>query len=263
MTARFRIDPAPTSEQNGLANLLPAQPEGNRRQWMGEASERPLRLVAEAFEPFDNEAIFIPEGYEENYAYPLIVWVAGPDAGEIELHRIMSQVSTRNYMGVLFRGTDEELAAIRVPKADHDELLQACEQRLFQTVRRVRRMFHIHTERVFVAGFDQAGSLALQLGLQRPEWFAGMAAFAGRLPETPQLLARFDELRGKRVFLGAGQRDRDMPVTEVTRASRLLQSAGLRVCTRTYDADHEITRSMLTELDRWVMREIYQPAVAG
>src|SRR5690242_12624947 len=49
------------------------------------------------------ESIFIPEGYEPNYAYPLIVWMVGPhDNKRAELKRVMPAISTRNYLGLSF-----------------------------------------------------------------------------------------------------------------------------------------------------------------
>jgi phospholipase/carboxylesterase len=124
----------------------------------------------------------------------------------------------------------------------------------------MRRVHHVHSERVYLAGFGTAGTFALALGLTRPEWFAGLAAFGTRMPEVSHLLSRLDEIRGLRVFLGAGQRDRTVPTAEVSRVSRLLQSAGLRVCHRLYESGHELTRAMLVELDRWVMKDLWEPA---
>jgi hypothetical protein len=40
-------------------------------------------------------------------------------------------------------------------------------------------------------------------------------------------------------------------------------SQNFRVCTRLYDAGHELSADMLAEVNRWVMAEIYgKPAVA-
>jgi predicted esterase len=86
-----------------------------------------------------------------------------------------------------------------------------------------------------------------------------MICLGGRFPITPHSLRRYRDLRGKRVLLGAGSRDRKVSVEETVEASRLLHAAGMRVCTRVYDASHQLTKPMLTDIDRWVMQEVCQP----
>ena len=210
------------------------------------------------------DSIFIPEGYEPNYAYPLIVWITHPGDDKAELHRRMSEISTRNYFGIalcapepLFGAATDDTTA-----SEADYCLVEFEEQLFDTVSQLRQDFHLHTERVFLAGFGTAGTLALRLGLHRPEWFAGVAAFAGQFPDAPHVLSRFRDLQGKRVLLGRGRMDSDVSLEESVQTTRLLHAAGLRVCHRTYEAGHEITRTMLAEIDRWVMREILSPVEA-
>lgn len=226
----------------------------------GFTPEQPPRNVAlDLCDPLPADQVYVPDGYEPNYAYPLMVWLLPADAGRFELHRLMAQVSNRNHLGLAVRLEAADLKAIETGMGA-DEVLAANASRLLQTVRRLRRVHHVHSERVYLAGFGTAGACALALGLSRPEWFAGLAAFGSRMPEVAHLLSRLDEIRGLRVFLGAGQRDRTVPTAEVSRVSRLLQSAGLRVCHRLYESGHELTRAMLVELDRWVMKDIWEPA---
>lgn len=227
------------------------------------------------------ESIFVPEGYEPNYAYPLILWVLDPASGEHELCRLMAQISTRNYFGLSLRTplaggkTTAPSNATSMPNSsdvsgapgegapvDEDASMWEFEQQLLETVQRVRSEYHIHSERVYLAGFDAAATLSLRLGLRRPDWFAGVAAFAAKFPNTPHPLSRFRDLRGKRVLLGWGERDPEAASIN-HRTGRMLHSAGMRVCLRTYDAGLEITRPMLLDVDRWVMREIYEPAMVG
>jgi predicted peptidase len=44
----------------------------------------------------DAVAYFAPEGYEANYAYPLVVWLHNAGGDERQLARVMPLVSTRN-----------------------------------------------------------------------------------------------------------------------------------------------------------------------
>ena len=251
MTARFSLthdsrQPSPELSHVELTALLTAA--------RGTSSLPTLSAPAAELQQLTAEDVFIPEAYEPNYAYPLIVWLLDENENPAELPKRMRQISTRNYFGAALRCS--------VPVADDVEGFTALQQRLADLALRSRCEFHIHSERIFVAGFDRHGTTALQLCLARPDWLAGAAVLGGQLPEMPRLLHRFRDLRGKRVFLATGDRDELAPAADLRRTSRLLYTAGLRTCGRLIDAGHEITRSMLVEVDRWVMQEIHRPAVA-
>jgi len=191
----------------------------------------------------DSDEVFIPENYEANYAYPLLVWLTSPAQPKMRLSMLMQMVSERNYFGV------------SVPVADSDQI----ETQLFETFGRLRRRFHLNTERVYLIGFGESGSQALETGLSQPGWFGGVAALSAGWPERPHLLARFRELRGKRVLLGIDDRDGVSIVSDVLYAQQLLRSAGMHVTALASGAGPERYRSLLRELDRWVMQGIEQP----
>ncbi|MGE5194257.1 MAG: hypothetical protein ACM3U2_17325 [Deltaproteobacteria bacterium] len=193
--------------------------------------------------PLDADEIFVPEHYEPNYAYPLIAWLAPPAGSNGLLKRLMRTVSERNYFGV------------SVPLTDPDQI----EQILFETFRRLRRRYHLHTERVYLLGFGEEGTQALQTMLSQPAWFAGAAAISSRCPETPRLLARYNELRGKRVLLGVGERDSAAVVSDALYMQQLLWSAGMHVTALAGSAGRDADRSLLREVDRWIMQAIEQP----
>jgi phospholipase/carboxylesterase len=129
--------------------------------------------------------------------------------------RIMRMVSERNYFGVA------------LPIVDTNRV----EEQLQAAFTRLRRRYHLHTERVFLVGIGEAGTQALATGLGRPEWFGGVAAISSPWPDAPRLLARYDELRGKRVLLGVDDRDDEALVCGVERAQKLLWTAGMHVTT--------------------------------
>ena len=189
-----------------------------------------------------DDEVFVPDHYEPNYAYPLIAWLHSPGQAAPNWKRLMRLISERNYVGV------------SIPVGDAEE----SERQVFETVARVRKRFHLHTERVYLLGFEEAGTHALQLALTRPDWFGGVAAVSARFPKIARPLARYDELRGRQVFLARCERDHAVLAGEVRRTQKLLWSAGMRVtcCTSSADDGHA---GLLREIDRWIMREIEQP----
>ncbi len=200
-------------------------------------------------------ALFVPENYEPNYAYPLIIWLHGAGGNERELQSVMDGISPQNYLGMAFRGSLPSLD--RVPYgwgwSQSDRALMQFENKLYHSVRQLRREYNIHSERILLAGFDQGATLAQRLLLDRPEWFAGAAAFCGPFPNVKTPLLRFRGLQGKRLLLGTGSHDRVALPGEMMRTRRLLHAAGMEVSTTLSDSAHELTPEMLRELNHWAM----------
>jgi len=71
-----------------------------RRRMVGDTARldpRPLDLGSPG-------KIFMPEGYEPNYAYPLVIWFHSCASSEWELDGVASSLSLRNYVAMALRG---------------------------------------------------------------------------------------------------------------------------------------------------------------
>lgn len=211
--------------------------------------------------PVEQPGVLIPEHYEHKYAYPLIIWVVdGKRTTTSQGVGLLSGISSRNYLGLVFRPdslTTNSDGSLTI--SDDPAALERDADRLRQQVTELRRSYHVHSERIFVGGAGLAGTWALQMGLQQPDWFAGLFSLGGGLPQQQRLLRNFRSLQGKRVLLSRGQRDLQWSSQQLRSATVLLHSAGMQLCERTYDTGADIIDPMLRDIDRWVMREIYQP----
>lgn len=194
----------------------------------------------------ESAAVFVPERYEPNYAYPLLAWLHNGAAGERDLQGLMRRVSTQNLLAVTI--ACRELPS-PLPPGAVGELIDL----ISGTLRRLKQRFHVHTERVYPIGFGNGGSLAMALLLERPGLFGGAVSLCGGLPNTKQPLFRFRELNRKPVLLAGASQDEHVPVADLVRTGRLLHAAGMSVTTRVYDAAHEMTPRMLRDVDRWVL----------
>ncbi|MBI5758888.1 MAG: hypothetical protein HZA46_10265 [Planctomycetales bacterium] len=265
LAAEVQLELATASNSPAAAGSFATKVATDRTMTPAAKSPAALDLAPALRDPQPIENLFVPEHYEPKYAYPLIVWLQADGTAASDFTKLMSQISSRNYFGFSLSGTTP--AANNNPDvlsiSSDDNPIVAVEERLFETVKQLRRDYHIHSERIFIAGFGDGATLALQLGLRRPEWFAGIASLAGQFPNMPLALNRFRDLIGKRVFLGTGSRNASCGETDLLRTGRLLHTAGLRVCTRFYDAGHELSADMLTEVNRWVMAEMYAPATGS
>ena len=204
-------------------------------------------------------AIFAPLHYESRYAYPLIVWLHGPGIDQQQLVRIMPSISMRNFMAVAPRGI---LADSIDPSGgsycweqtpDH---IQQAEQRIFDGIEVIGRKFHVLPRRVFLAGFDCGGTMALRVAMNHPRRFAGVLSLCGSFPSQGTPFRRLTEARKLPVFMAVGRDSTKYPPEAVCQDLRLLHSAGVSVMLRQYPCRHELTHQMLRDVNRWVIEQV-------
>ena len=176
-------------------------------------------------------AIHVPETYEEGYAYPLLIWLHGDGGNEAELPMVMDAISDRNYIGISFRA-NTRIGALPVSKYRWSMTMDEArffEEVLYCAVVRLRRSYHIHSERIAIAGCGAGATLALQTMLRRPNWFSGTAMLGGRMPALERPLLNFKQLSQKRVLQIADLSDPALDVTEFKQLRRVLHTTGMEV----------------------------------
>lgn len=206
-------------------------------------------------------AFFSPLHYERNYAYPLVIWLHGPNDDERQLKRIMPLVSMRNYVAVAPRGTvsmpdagdGEPSAHLGFAWSQSPDHILLAEHRVVQAMEAAQRKFNVSRSRVFLAGFGCGGTMALRLALNDPFTFAGAASFGGPFPSTLAPLGRLAAVRKLKLLLATGRDSIDYPPQAVCQHLRLFHSAGMAVCLRQYPCGDDLTTSMLGDMDRWIM----------
>src|SRR5262249_44644919 len=148
------------------------------------------------------------------------------DAGQSERDaiRVFPGISERNYIGLSLRGTKPIntvqyafgwARAVRARRAFVDGLHTA--------VCGLRQQRHINSERIFLIGAGHGGSVAWEIFLAHPEWFAGAAVLDGKFPWRNRPLRQYRQLQGKAAFLAGPEK------AEQDRTASLLHAAGLEV----------------------------------
>jgi len=207
-----------------------------------------------------SHCIFTPLHYERNYAYPLIVWLHGPNDDERQVSRVMPLVSLRNFVAVGPRGT------LRGPRsapgycwsqAEHQ--IAMAEQGVFSAIATARRWLNIAPRRIYLAGLGCGGTMALRLALNQPDRFAGVLSIQGPFPETLRPLGQLQAARRLQIFLATGRESQEYPEARVCSHLRLLHTAGMAVNLRQYPCGDDLTTNMLSDMDRWIMEQIAAP----
>jgi phospholipase/carboxylesterase len=233
------------------------------------------------------EARFIPQRYEPNYAYPLLVLFHGRGGDEAQMVHSMPAMSWRNYVGLGLRGTDpvvrregaagfswgpefarpDRRAPKPTPSEPDAEILRrvldgrspdrvdAIEDGVFSAVRQIRRSVHVHSERIFLVGCGEGAAVAYRLGLSYPERFAGVVAINGWIPGGFRPLARLSACRDLRILVVHGEWNARAPIQRARRQVATLRAGGLRVAFHAYPCAHRLTSPMLADVDTWLIKQ--------
>jgi phospholipase/carboxylesterase len=200
---------------------------------------------------------FLPTGYEPNYAYPLLVFFHGHGSNEEQVLRLAPRLSRRNYICIGLRGTHllGARANGRIGYAwQRDGQCDALmEDYVLSAVEQTRRSYHVHSERIYLAGVCEGASLAYRLGLLFPERFAGVVSLNGAMPRHGRPLLRLPEIRQLRVFIGHGIANALIPFGSARGDFELLYTAGLPIRLQAYPTNHRLHPDMLRDINRWIM----------
>ncbi len=234
------------------------------------------------------EARFIPQRYEPNYPYPLLVLFHGRGGDEHQLIQSMPAMSWRNYVGLGLRGPEpvtrrgrpsgygwgstfarpDRLLTNRGPIASDAEILRrvlsgegppdpfdTIVEGVFSAVRQLRRSVHVHSERIFLVGVGEGAAVAYRLGLTFPERFAGVVALNGWIPKGFRPLGRLKDCRDLKSLVVHGQWNNRAPISRAQRDVNLLRTAGLNVAFQSYPYGNRLTTPMLSDVDTWLIHQ--------
>lgn len=199
-------------------------------------------------------ATFAPIHYEDRYAYPLLVWLHGNGSSEQELRQVMPLVSMRNYVAIAPRGSwSDKRNRGRYGWRQTPDTIECAESRIGDCIAVAKRRFNIHEKRIFLAGRDSGGTMALRVAWNDPDRYAGVGAVNGPLPSHLSPLRRVNELRNLPCLLTTSQESTAYPESSVCRDLRLLHVAGCKVTIRHYPGPDGLTDIMLSDLNNWLM----------
>jgi phospholipase/carboxylesterase len=196
---------------------------------------------------------FLPLHYEPRYPYPLLVFFHGQGSNEEQILRLAPRLSRRNYIAIGLRGPVPVGAGNSFSWGD-SAAVSLVEDYLIRAVEQTRLTYHVHSERIYLAGFAEGATMAYRLGLTFPEKLGGIISLNGCMPRQDRPLLRLPEVRSLRVFIGHGIANPFVPLSLARADSRLLYSAGLDMEMNTYPTTHKLHPDMLRDVNRWIIK---------
>ena len=186
--------------------------------------------------------VFIPQGYEAGYDYPLLVWLSDPLGAPIDLGRCMARVSLRNFVAVEAAGGATAVC---------------------QAVDRVTDRLSIHPRRIWLVGQDAAGTEAFRIACRHPESFAGVVSLGGGFPLDESLFGRIGVVRRLPMLYCCTAADAAGAADRTDRMLRLFHAAGATLAMRIYPRRRDLATAALADVNRWLMDEICGSASAA
>ncbi len=178
--------------------------------------------------------VFVPQGYEPGYDYPLLVWLTDP-AAMFDLGRAMTRLSLRNFVAVQpGRG----------------------ETSCWRAIDRVVDRLSIHHRRMWLVGHRSGGTDAFRMACRHPEAFAGAVSLGGRFPLGEPVLGKLDMIRQMPLLLCSKASDVAAEPAALDRTLRLFHACGGTLAVRIYQKGNELSRTTLGDVNRWLMDEL-------
>jgi phospholipase/carboxylesterase len=199
---------------------------------------------------------FLPTDYQPRYPYPLVVLFHRHGGNEEQVGRLAPRLSRRNFIAISLRGPQSLGRCTRgrsafgwAPDADN-----SMEDYLLAAVEQTRRVYHVHSERVYLAGVGEGAEVAYRVGLGLADQVAGVIALNGQMPRaTGTPLFRFSAVRNLPVLIGHGTENTVVPYAAAQRDYRLLYAAGANVRLVGYPTTHKLHPDMLRDVNRWII----------
>lgn len=201
--------------------------------------------------------LFSPLHYESGYSYPLLVWLHGVGDDERQLLRVMPTISMRNYVAVAPQGI-----AVENQQKPHFDWpctgngVSATETRVFDCIELAKTKCNIANHKIYLVGFGTGGTMAIRLGLEYPDMFAGVLSLTGRFPQDRTIFRRWNQTKNLPFFISVGKDSTTFSPTDAANDLRLLHTAGLDVSVRQYSCGQELTPQMLQDVNRWIMEKV-------
>lgn len=211
---------------------------------------------------------FLPTDYQPGYPYPLVVLFHRHGGSEEQVGRLAPRLSRRNFISISLRGP-QDLGRRADGRAafgwgidrSNDGLI---EDYLLAAVEQTRRTYHVHSERVYLAGVCEGAEVAYRVGLGLADRVAGIIALNGRIPQpTGTPLFRLGSVRQLPVLIGHGTDNPVVPFAAAQKDYRLLYAAGADVRLVPYPTTQKLHPNMLRDVNRWIIGRVTAEAETG
>ena len=220
-------------------------------------------MEAKQFESRSLRGLIVePDDYDPDREYPLIILLHGYGSNMSDLAGLTPAINRTEYLFVcpnapmpLDLGTGQTGYAWANFYGDsYAQEALASEDKLMDYLEDVEARYRVRQDQLILGGFSQGGMMTYQIGLSRPEKFAGLFALSAMVKEPDIIRPRLPERRDHALFVAHGTHDM-IATLEAGRGSiDLLREWGYAPEYHEYDMAHEIRQEVIDDLVSWLKR---------
>lgn len=184
--------------------------------------------------------VFIPQGHEPGYHYPLLIWLPDPAVRptSFDLARVMARVSLRNFVAVGIASSADREAAV------------------WRAVDGVRRQIAVHPRRIYLVGVNAGGTDVLRIACRHPDAFGGAVSLGGVFPLDEGAFGRLADVRRLPMLVCSHRDANPAAASALDRTLRLFHAAGSMLAVRIYPERDPLSPTVLADVNRWVMEDV-------
>jgi len=203
-----------------------------------------------------------PDGYDAEKSYPLVVLLHGFGANMHDLASLAPAIDSTGYV-YLFPNAPLTISfgpgmtgSAWTPIANDKTAADVANAEALVTgfVDEMVSLYRPGPGRVLLGGFSQGGMMTYQVGLPRPDTFAGLVALSGRIDAADALAGRLPQEREQPVFIAHGTGDPLIAVHHARESRDFLVGHGYQPIYHEFPIAHEISQAVLDQLAPWVQR---------
>ncbi len=198
--------------------------------------------------------LFYPKHFESSYRYPLFLWLHSPDSSEYELDELMPSVSTRNYIGIGLRGSEASTSRQSCFRWSMREASRRiAEELVLSSIQLATEDLLIDSDRVYVGGYGQGGSLAQWIGLRNPGQIAGVVSINGSAPDHPKVLTAWKKAKSLPVLFMYGDSSSICSPQHVANSIQMVHRACLSYQFVQFNCGDSLDGEMASLMDKFMM----------
>lgn len=184
----------------------------------------PLHRSIEVNGEEEEYAMYVPEKYRPEEAYPLIICLHGAGFnGDTYIERWQTRLG--------------EKSLLACPSIENGAWWSArAEALVLSVIQSIQSKYHIDPNRIFLTGMSNGGIGTYLIGIFHPDRFAAISPMAGGIPD--EIFPFLKNLSSTGIYIIHGEKDQVMPVTLSRKAVDYLKGEGIRFTYKEHTQEH-------------------------
>ena len=203
----------------------------------------------------------VPDDYQENVAYPLVIMLHGFGANMEDLAGLAPAIETEGYVYACPKAPNPfDLGLGQVgygwspPRGQAtSQDIQNAESLLNGFFEEIFEVFEGSDGNAILLGFSQGGGMTYRCGIERPDTFKGLVALSAALPDPTDLDGRLPADRDQPIFIAHGLSDAMVSMETARNTREFLESKGYNPDYHEYAMGHEIPLAVMQDMIPWMI----------